>query len=182
MRERDRRLGAASAAASAARARIGSAAAPAPAAPVAVGDRVLDPELGVRGRVLALQGDEAEVQGPAFRLRVPRARLVPDPSARPAPEPGPPPRLDLAPRERAAGPEVDVRGHRAQEARAMVREHIDAASLAGLPRVRVIHGHGTGALRAAVRDELDRHPLVGRVDPAPPNEGGDGATLALLSD
>jgi DNA mismatch repair protein MutS2 len=61
-----------------------------------------------------------------------------------------------------------------------VRERIDAASLAGLPRVRVIHGRGTGALRAAVREELARHPLVGRVDPAPPEEGGDGATLVEL--
>jgi DNA mismatch repair protein MutS2 len=43
-----------------------------------------------------------------------------------------------------------------------------------------VHGIGTGALRAAVREELTRHPLVDTVDPAPPNEGGDGATYAVL--
>jgi DNA mismatch repair protein MutS2 len=57
---------------------------------------------------------------------------------------------------------------------------MDAAAMAGLPQVRVIHGHGTGALRAAVREELARHPLVDRAEPAPPEEGGDGATIAYL--
>ena len=61
-----------------------------------------------------------------------------------------------------------------------MRQRIDSASVAGLPQVRVIHGHGTGALRAAVRDELARHPLVERATPAPPDEGGDGATIAYL--
>ena len=52
--------------------------------------------------------------------------------------------------------------------------------MAGLPGLRVVHGHGTGALRAAVRDELARHPLVERATPAPTEEGGDGATVVLL--
>jgi DNA mismatch repair protein MutS2 len=80
----------------------------------------------------------------------------------------------------AAPAEVDVRGQRAAEACALVRAAIDSAAVAGRPRVLVIHGHGTGALRTAVREELRRHPLVERVDPAPPNEGGEGATYAVL--
>ena len=51
----------------------------------------------------------------------------------------------------------------------------------GCRPVRVIHGHGTGALRAAVRDELGRHPLVAHAEPAPPDQGGDGATIAHLA-
>ncbi|MBY0308126.1 MAG: Smr/MutS family protein, partial [Phycisphaerales bacterium] len=54
--------------------------------------------------------------------------------------------------------------------------------MAGRPEVRVIHGRGTGALRAAVREELERHPLVARADPAPPGQGGDGATIAHLDE
>ena len=73
--------------------------------------------------------------------------------------------------------EIDVRGQRAQEAREAVRAFVDEASLAGLSSVRVIHGRGTGSVRAAVRDELDKHPLVDRREP----EANDGATLAHLS-
>jgi DNA mismatch repair protein MutS2 len=180
-RERDRRLGAASAAAARARTRLDDALRPPRrAGPVAVGDRVLDPELGVRGRVLSVSGSTAEVQGPGARLRLPADRLVPDPTA-PDVVAEPAVRVDVALPAGAAAPEVDVRGRRWEEARAEVRERIDAASLAGLARVRVIHGKGSGALRAAVREELARHPLVERVEPAPPEEGGDGATLAVLA-
>ena len=74
--------------------------------------------------------------------------------------------------------ELDVRGQRAQEAREAVRSFVDDAALAGLPSVRVIHGRGTGAVRAAVRDELDGHPLVERHE----SESADGATVAQSLD
>jgi DNA mismatch repair protein MutS2 len=47
--------------------------------------------------------------------------------------------------------------------------------------VRIIHGKGTGALRAAIREALAGHPLVRRFESAPPQEGGDGVTIALLA-
>jgi len=72
--------------------------------------------------------------------------------------------------------ELDVRGTRAQEAREAVRSFVDEAALAGLTQVRVIHGRGTGALRLAVREELDRHPLVHERR----GEAAEGATVALL--
>jgi DNA mismatch repair protein MutS2 len=73
--------------------------------------------------------------------------------------------------------ELDVRGQTAQEAREAVRSFVDAASLAGLPTVRVVHGRGTGAVRKAVRDELAQHPLVGATE----SDSADGATVADLS-
>jgi DNA mismatch repair protein MutS2 len=73
--------------------------------------------------------------------------------------------------------ELDVRGRRAQEAREAVRSFVDDAALAGLERVRVVHGRGTGSVRTAVRDELDRHPLVERRE----TDSADGATLAHLA-
>jgi len=45
-----------------------------------------------------------------------------------------------------------------------------------------VHGHGTGKLRDAVRTFFRRHPLIATVAPAPPNEGGDGATIVELKD
>jgi len=76
--------------------------------------------------------------------------------------------------------DVDVRGRRAEATRDEVRRRVDAAAVAGVDLLRVIHGHGTGALRSVVREELGRHPLVSRIEPAPPEEGGDGATLAHI--
>jgi DNA mismatch repair protein MutS2 len=83
----------------------------------------------------------------------------------------------LASADRDAGDELDVRGTRAQEAREAVRSFVDDAALAGRAHVRVIHGRGTGAVRTAVRDELDRHPLVERRE----TESADGATVAYLA-
>ena len=52
--------------------------------------------------------------------------------------------------------------------------------MAGLGRVRLIHGKGTGALRKAVRDVLTAHPLVASFRDGEPSEGGAGATVAEL--
>lgn len=180
-RERDRRLGAASLSAARARASLRAPIPLAPTEPVAVGDEVVDPEMGFRGRILSIDGGRAEVQGGSARMRLPVARLVLDRAAarRPEPEPPPPPSPPSGP---AASFEIDVRGRRAEETRGTVRERIDAAAIAGLPSVRVIHGHGTGALRSVVREELLKHPLVARAEPAPPDQGGDGATIAYLTE
>ncbi|WP_217915525.1 endonuclease MutS2 [Miltoncostaea marina] len=187
-RERDRRLHAASRAAARAREALAPPAPAEPAirVPVAVGDHVVDPLMGFRGRVVAIDGDRAEVQGGAARMRLPLARLEHDRRAardaeresRRAAEPAPSPVVPGA----APSLEVDLRGRRADDARDTVRERMDAAAMAGLPLVRVIHGHGTGALRQVVREELARHPLVARAEPAPPEEGGDGATIAYFTD
>ena len=185
-RERDRRLGAASEAAARARSALRDPApAPVPAGPpepVAVGDHVMDPAMGIRGRVISIEGGRAEVQGGSARMRVPLERLVPDRQAARRAEFEEPPPPPPAPSGPPATFEIDVRGRRAEETRATVRERIDAAAISGMPSVRVIHGHGTGALRTVVREELGRHPLVARAEPAPPEQGGDGATIAYLTE
>lgn len=181
-RERDRRLGAASRAAARARGALREREPAAPAVRLAVGDQVADPEMGFRGTILSIDGERAEVQGGSARMRLPLARLRLDGQAQSRAEPEPPAYVPPPPSGPAASLEVDVRGCRAADACATVRERMDAAAMAGLPQVRVIHGHGTGALRQAVREELARHPLVERAEPAPPGQGGDGATIAYLSD
>jgi DNA mismatch repair protein MutS2 len=144
-------------------------------APLAEGDPVEAPDVGVRGTIAAIRGDEAEVVGAAGqRVRIPLARL------RPARERAPEERAPAVQVRSAArsdvSDQVDVRGRPAHEARLEARRLVDEAAVAGLREVRVVHGRGTGVLRKAVRDELTRHPLVERTEP----DAEDGATLAHL--
>jgi DNA mismatch repair protein MutS2 len=174
--EIDRRLGAASERAARAERALRELDRPLPVlAPLAPGDPVEAPEVGVRGTIAAIDGDEAEVVGVGGqRVRIALARLRPSRGRDEAAEPAI--RVNALARSDVSD-ELDVRGQRAQEARDAVRAFVDEAALAGLPSVRVVHGRGTGAVRAAVREELDRHPLVERREAA----SQDGATLVHLS-
>ena len=84
-----------------------------------------------------------------------------------------------APDEKAQS-ELNVIGQTTDEAVDAVDKFLDEASLASLSKVRIIHGHGTGALRRAIGALLDGHPHVSRFVPAPPDQGGTGATLVEL--
>jgi DNA mismatch repair protein MutS2 len=76
--------------------------------------------------------------------------------------------------------EINVIGRTVDEASREVEKFVDRAFLAGLPRVRVVHGSGMGILRKALRQMLQQHPHVESVAEAPQNEGGGGATLVEL--
>jgi DNA mismatch repair protein MutS2 len=78
---------------------------------------------------------------------------------------------------RAVPATLDVRGARVEEAIDMVERYVDQASLAGAPRVTVVHGFGSGALRDALRSLLSSHALVRTWRPGERGEGGDGATI-----
>jgi DNA mismatch repair protein MutS2 len=76
--------------------------------------------------------------------------------------------------------EINLIGRTVDEATEELEKYLDRAFLAGLPRVRVIHGHGAGILRRGVREFLKSHPHVALIAEAPQNEGGQGATLVEL--
>jgi DNA mismatch repair protein MutS2 len=76
--------------------------------------------------------------------------------------------------------EINVIGRTVDEATREVEQFVDRAFLAGLPRVRVVHGSGMGILRKALRQSLQKHPHVESVVEPPQNEGGGGATVAEL--
>jgi DNA mismatch repair protein MutS2 len=76
--------------------------------------------------------------------------------------------------------EINVIGSTVDEATDRVDKYLDEAYLAGAETVRIIHGHGKGALRRAMSDLLTGHPHVARFHQAPANEGGAGATIAVL--
>lgn len=81
---------------------------------------------------------------------------------------------------RAIPSTLDLRGARVDEALELLEGLLDRAGQAGANRLTIIHGHGTGALRDAVRALLARHPLVRDWRPGERGEGGDGATIAML--
>jgi len=104
--------------------------------------------------------------GPAAPGTKDKAPLV-QPSARP-------------PIEVDASPEIDVRGMTVDEACDAVTRALDAAVLADLPVLRIIHGKGTGRLRAAVGALVAADRRIGTHRLAPPIEGGTGVTIAEL--
>ena len=76
--------------------------------------------------------------------------------------------------------EINVIGRTVDDATREVEKFVDRAFLAGLPRVRVVHGSGMGILRKALRQYLQKHPHVASVTEPPQNEGGGGATVVEL--
>src|SRR5258708_7914574 len=76
--------------------------------------------------------------------------------------------------------EINVIGHTVDDATREVEKFVDRAFMAGLPRVRVVHGSGMGILRRALRQYLKEHPHVESVAEPPQHEGGGGATVAEL--
>lgn len=157
---------------------------------LAPGVRVRVAGLGQEGVLLTLPegGGEAEVQIGSLRVRVDAGRLRALPGA-PAPrEPqarrpatGSAQRGSLGrAKAQTVGTELDLRGLRVDEAWGRVEKYLDDCLLAGLARVRIIHGKGTGALREEIRRRLDEVPQVRRHALAPPEEGGDGVTVVEL--
>ncbi|MGD0508889.1 MAG: Smr/MutS family protein [Terriglobales bacterium] len=76
--------------------------------------------------------------------------------------------------------EINVIGRAVDEATSEVEKFVDRAFLAGMPRVRIVHGSGMGILRKALRQYLQKHPHVESVTEPPINEGGGGATVVEL--
>lgn len=165
---------------------------PPPAPPFAAraGDRVRVRALGQPGKVVAVGADG--------RLQVQVGRLTtwvePDglePLGGPPPRPAPPPRVEaeLVPeREPGSGDAVvrvdgntcDLRGQRVDEALDTLEQFLDARARQGLKVVFVLHGHGTGALKTAIRAALPASRYVRRARPADADEGGDAFTVVEL--
>jgi DNA mismatch repair protein MutS2 len=143
---------------------------------IAPGDTIHVRDIPQAGEALSAVGEDGrvEVQFGSLRMKVSVERI--DRVETPA---------GSAPVVLPAGPQVpielDLRGQRAEEALLRFETYVDDAFRAGLPFVRIIHGKGTGALRAAIREALSGHPLVRRYETAAANEGGEGVTIAVLA-
>ncbi|HWX38860.1 MAG TPA: Smr/MutS family protein [Candidatus Sulfotelmatobacter sp.] len=86
------------------------------------------------------------------------------------------------PADEPAGEEINVIGCTVEEATRRVDKFLDQAALAGSPQVRIIHGHGTGALRRGLAEFLRTHPLVDAIRSEAEDRGGQAITLVQLKD
>lgn len=192
----------------AARATLGALGGVVPAAPddapdeaappeLAVGDPVRLRTLGSRGEVVGLSGDQVQVRTGSVTLRVDKAQLE-----RLRPEQAPQPTLAVprarkkkrkgstrdAPREtiplgdamRYPANTLDLRGQRVEEGLEKVEAFLDQARMEGRDLVFVLHGHGTGAMKQAVRTWLKRSKQIREWSPANADQGGDAYTVARL--
>ncbi|MEM7483328.1 MAG: Smr/MutS family protein [Acidobacteriota bacterium] len=151
-----------------------------------VGDTVRHTAFGWQGVLEKLSGDRAElsVKGKRVRCRLKELERV-------APKKSPKKLRGLRKRTAAAGGasdfagsevngELKLLGSRVEPALEELDRYLDRALLAGRSEVRIVHGHGTGRLRDAVREHLRRHPAVNGQRSGGRREGGDGATVAVL--
>jgi DNA mismatch repair protein MutS2 len=156
---------------------------------IAVGDTVKLRSFGSIGIVDSLKGDEAEVRVKSLRFReklenLERVEL--SASAKSKTEKlaslraGRGNEVQLKPVTGNGRSELNVIGQTTDEATDAVDKFLDEASLASLSQVRIVHGHGTGALRKAVAELLKDHPHVARFIAAPQDQGGTGATVVEL--
>jgi DNA mismatch repair protein MutS2 len=152
---------------------------------VSVGDTVRLRSLGSNAKILRhLDDDSFEVAMGAMKMKVPRddvASVVVSAGANPVAAArsrgiG----VSLTREDDSAPTEINVIGQTVDEATSAVEKFVDHAFLAGVVRLRIVHGSGMGILRKALRQYLKEHPHVATVAEAPQNEGGGGATLVEL--
>jgi DNA mismatch repair protein MutS2 len=158
-----------------------------------LGDVVWLRTLNTEGTVVELDQNEAAVQVGSLRVRAALNEISQRPPrserpegkrrrrtavAQPAAdyEPSDP----IVPKGKSPGLELDLRGERVEDAIKRLENYLDAAYTSGLPFARIIHGKGTGALKKAVRERVEHHPLVSKVTEAMPNEGGGGVTIVHM--
>jgi len=160
--------------------------------PVAVREPVERPEPGMRVwvRSLAREGDVKQVRGKhvdvqmgevVFGVAAADLMTAVTPSGEAVRPTGVTRRMHEEPPRPDCPRELMLIGRRVDEALEEVERYLDAASRAGHDEVRIVHGHGTGRLRSAVRKFLDEHVLVDSHRSGRGNEGGDGATVAKLA-
>ena len=159
---------------------------PIPLEQLGVGDQVEIGALGMRGTLLESPSGKKRV-----RVRVGEGELLATVanlvgvgrSSSPSPAPAPasiPTATTIHPYLADEHRIVDVRGHAADEAIDRVTAALDRATLEGAPSLRIIHGHGTGKLKATLRTYLRGSPYVAQARPGERAEGGDGVTIVTI--
>ena len=143
------------------------------------GDRIRIRSLDREGRVRELRGDEIVVEAGGVRITLPATDLEAlegedegRRSGRATPSPDAGVRPPVEPKS-----EVHLRGLRVDEVESELLPYLDAAVVADLPRFRIVHGKGTGALREKVQQILSSDPRVARYRSAETGEGGRGVTV-----
>lgn len=148
-------------------------------ASIEVGMTVKHRGLGWTGTVDSLRSGRAEVLVRGKRFRCQESELEPvagKPKSRRKPK-----RAVTVPASATdMSMELMLVGERVEAGLDRLDGFLDQAVMANLEQVRVVHGHGTGRLKAAVREHLRSHPSVAQVEAAPMDRGGEGATIATM--
>jgi len=131
-----------------------------------------------------IEGRNAEIEAGPLRMKIATDEIVGveavSPGKAPAtPVSGPGPSVRVSAPSSAAN-EINVIGQTVEQATEQVDKFLDDAALARLPSVRIIHGHGTGALRRGLSDFLRTHPLVATHTSEAPERGGKAVTVVEL--
>jgi DNA mismatch repair protein MutS2 len=150
-----------------------------PKRPPTVGDRVAVGALGLEGTVTEVQGGNivVDVRGKRMRAAVGDVRVLGGGASTPRVNV----HVDLQPRVGSVL-DLNVIGCTVDEAITRTERFLDESLLNDQRSFRLIHGHGTGQLRRGLTAYLKQHPLVASLQPAPPEQGGGGATLVELKD
>jgi DNA mismatch repair protein MutS2 len=149
-----------------------------------LGDRVRLRTIDAEGVITGLSQEQAEVQVGRLRVRARIDELIPAGEAPSKIEHRP---TDVQPQivsrgiPQAPPLELNIRGRTVEEGLEELERRLDAAYLAGMPFVHVIHGKGTGRLREAIRRALKDNPYVSSFEPGKEGEGGDGVTIVRLA-
>jgi len=147
---------------------------------IRVGEKAEHRKFKIVGEVVSVSGEKAVLNVNGRKMTVDLRDLAPKggPSPRTSPRSG-------GEREKSAdvapvSAELNLIGQRVDDALDESDKFLDRALLEGKQAVRIIHGFGTGTLRKAIREHLRKHPAVRSWRPGADNEGGDGATIAVL--
>lgn len=152
---------------------------PEPSDDLQIGAAVRHRRLGWQGVLEAVDGERATVRagGKRLRLAVDELAAAADSRERPAAR-----AAVRTPEPQEVDGELRLLGRTVEDAVAELEGYLDRAARSGRDAVRIVHGHGSGRLKRAVRDHLAHHPLVTDWRPGGRGEGGDGATVVTLSE
>ncbi len=138
------------------------------------GSTVYIRSLGYDGTLIRLESDRARIRAGLFEAEVPVSEIEP------------PKGISFKGYERVNQSEesvddaINLLGLKVEDALSRLETYLNHASLSVLNEVKVIHGHGTGRLKKAIREYLKTHPLVEDFRTGLPEEGGDGVTVIRL--
>jgi DNA mismatch repair protein MutS2 len=136
--------------------------------------------LGLEGKVVGLKGDRASLltpQGRRMEARVGELEPIVRAELDAAPRAG---RVRVRMETLEIDSEINLIGRASDDVDMEIHRFVEASLSAGQKFVRIVHGHGTGRLKAAVRQALKGHPGIAKVEDAPQSQGGAGATLITL--
>ena len=153
-----------------------------------LGEKVIIASLKSEGIVTAMSESEAEVQIGTLHVRakfndLERQSAINDQPQRKAQNANQ--ESEIVNRKsstvKSPGMEISLRGKLVEDGLDELDKYLEKAYSAGLPFVRIVHGKGTGKMRAAVRTALKDSPYVQSFEEAQENEGGAGVTIAMMA-